>query len=124
MEKRILVVEDNPVAQMIEKTILEESGLEVDCVESGESALSLIEKCHYDLILMDIGLPGIDGIETAKQIKNYESSHHLTSVPIIAITANANQANESLCLAAGMSEMIGKPLRSEQASSLVAKYLH
>ena len=124
MEKRALIVEDNPIAQLMEKTFLENSGLTVDCADSGEIALSFIEKCHYDLILMDLGLPGIDGIETTKKIKAYEIAHNLPSVPIVAVTANADETNKSLCLAAGMSEMIGKPLRSEQAISLVAKYLH
>ena len=56
MEKRALIVEDNPIAQLLEKTFLENSGLTVDCAASGEMALSLVEKCHYDLILMDLNL--------------------------------------------------------------------
>lgn len=124
MEKRALIVEDNPTLQLIEKTFLEDSGLTVDCADSGEEALSLIETCHYDLILMDLGLPGIDGIETTKKIKAYELEHNLPAAPIVAVTGNANEPNKSLCLAAGMSEMIEKPFRSEQAISLVAKYLH
>ena len=124
MEKRALIVEDSPVAQLLEKTFLENAGLTVDCSDSGEMALSLVEKCHYDLILMDLGLPGIDGIETTKKIKAYEIAHNLPSVPIVAVTANADETNKSLCLAAGMSEMIEKPLRSEHAISFVAKYLH
>ena len=124
MEKRALIVEDNLIAQLMEKTFLERSGLTVDCADSGEKALSLIEKCHYDLILMDLGLPGIDGIETTKKIKAYEIAHNLPPAPIVAVTANASEANKSLCLAAGMNEMIEKPLRSEHAISFVAKYLH
>ena len=124
MGKRALIVEDNSILQLIEKTFLEDSGLTVDCAESGETALSLIETCHYDLILMDLGLPGIDGIETAKKIKAYELAHNLSSVPIVAVTGSANEANKSLCLSAGMSEMIEKPLGSEQAIFLVKKYTH
>ena len=124
MGKRALIVEDNDILQLIEKTFLEESGLTVDCADSGETALSLIETCRYDLILMDLGLPGIDGIETAKKIKAYESAHNLLSAPIVAVTGNADEANKSLCLAAGMSETIEKPLKSEQAIFLVKKYLH
>lgn len=124
MEKRALVVEDSLVAQIMEKTFLENSGLIVDCADSGEVALSLIEKHHYDLILMDLGLPGIDGIETTKKIKAYELAHNLAPAPIIAVTANADETNKSLCLAAGMNEMIAKPFRSEHATSCVAKYLH
>lgn len=106
------------------KLFLENSGLIVDCADSGEAALSLIEKHHYDLILMDLGLPGIDGIETTKKIKAYELAHNLAPAPIIAVTANADETNKSLCLAAGMNEMIAKPFRSEHATSCVAKYLH
>lgn len=124
MGKRALIVEDSPVAQLLEKTFLENAGLTVDCTDSGEMALSLVEKCHYDLILMDLGLPGIDGIETTKKIKAYEIAHNLPSVPIVAVTANADETNKSLCLAAGMNEMIAKPFRSEHATSCVAKYLH
>lgn len=124
MGKRVLIVDNNSIAQLIERTFLELSGLTVDCAESGETALSLIEKCHYDLILMDLGLPGIDGIETTKKIKAYEVAHNLPSVPIVAVTVNANETNESLFLAAGMSEMILKPLRSEHVISFMAKYLH
>lgn len=124
MEKRALIVEDNDILQLIEKTFLEDSGLTVDCADSGEAALSLIETCHYDLILIDLGLPGIDGIETTKKIKAYELAHNLTPAPIVAVTGNATAANKSLCLSAGMSEMIEKPLKSEQVVFLVKKYLH
>lgn len=124
MGKRALIVEDNDILQLIEKTFLEDSGLTVDCADSGETALSLIETCHYDLILMDLGLPGIDGIQTTKKIKAYELAHNLPPVPIVAVTGNADEANKSLCLSAGMSEMIEKPLRSEHAISFMAKYLH
>ena len=73
---------------------------------------------------MDLGLPGIDGIQTTKKIKAYELAHNLPPVPIVAVTGNADEANKSLCLSAGMSEMIEKPLKSEQAIFLVKKYLH
>ena len=127
MGKRILIVDNNSIAQLTEKTLLELSGLSgltVDCADSGEMALSLVEKCHYDLILMELGLPGIDGIETTRKIKAYEIANNFPHVPVVAVTVHASEKNKSLFLAAGMSEMIGKSLGFNHAIYLVKKYLH
>lgn len=124
MKKHILIVEDNHIAQLTEKAILENEGLIVDCAESGELALSLIEKNHYDLILMDLGLPGIDGIETTKTIRAYEAKNKMVSVPIVAVTGNADPSQHKLCTEVGMNAVIVKPLSLANAKSLVSNYLH
>jgi two-component system, OmpR family, aerobic respiration control sensor histidine kinase ArcB len=114
---KILLVEDYPIICKMSKLMLEdieELNCEVDVATSGQAALELIEKNTYDLILLDIGLPDIEGNTVAKCILNHEKPL-IAKVPIIVITAHAEgeKAQEYLCL--GVQRVIIKPLTFEIA---------
>lgn len=122
-QKHILIVEDNKIATTVQKGILERLDCKVDCVETGEEAIELASKHNYDLILMDLGLPGIDGIEATKKIRANnikEHSNHL--VPIVAVTANENADEHEVCLKNGMSEVICKPFTADKAKKVLSHY--
>jgi len=117
---KLLLVEDHRVAARIAKTILIQLGCEVDIAETGKAALELAEKNAYDLIFMDIGLPDIDGWRVAEQIR---SSQNLTQVPIIALTAHAENEEKQRCLAIGMNMVITKPLTKKWAESVLENFI-
>lgn len=115
--KRALLVEDFVLAQNMGRLILSDIGYEVDVAQSGEEALVLTEKTLYDIIYIDIGLPGIDGIETIRRIRN--SSHNLNKNTFAAaLTAHADDIISEQCFNVGMQEMIFKPLSPEKAIKL------
>jgi CheY-like chemotaxis protein len=111
----VLLVEDNPVAMRVEKMLMKYLNCEVDCAESGEEAVDLAHKRHYDLILMDLGLPGLSGVEACQAIRAEEKRTGLDLVPIVAVTANVNPSQHALCLEVGMSQVFVKPFTPQQA---------
>ncbi|MBA2650643.1 MAG: response regulator [Tatlockia sp.] len=122
-QKHILLVEDNLVATTVQKGILERLDCTVDCVDSGEKAIDLASKQIYDLILMDLGLPGIDGIEATKKIRAENIKEHPNHiVPIVAVTANENEEEHDKCLKNGMSEVICKPFTADKAKKVLSHY--
>lgn len=122
MTKHILIVEDNPIASRVQKMIVESLGFEVDCAMTGEEGLDLAHKKKYDLILMDLGLPGIDGLETTKKIKLDQSGINNTLTPIVAVTANEDPIMREQCLQAGMNEVLSKPFTPVTARELLARF--
>ena len=118
--KKILLVEDSPLPQMIVKTVLQQLGCHVDIVNTGEDSVALCMKTHYDLIFMDIGLPGIDGIMAAQLIREQEKHGHY--VPIIALTAHDDLAVKTKALAAGMDDYLIKPLTLPTAQAVIDQY--
>lgn len=117
---RILIVEDNPVAAKIQKMLLVKLSCEVDIAVTGEEAIDLTKKVHYDLILMDLGLPGIDGIQACEAIRKYEQEAKNTIVPIVAVTANADPQQHLLCVQAGMNDVVTKPLTPDKAQHILS----
>jgi CheY-like chemotaxis protein len=119
---RILLVEDIPMAQILARVTLERMGnTYIDIAESGESALDQLAKENYDLILMDIGLPGMDGIETTKQIRT--SDHAQKDITIVALTANEDASVKEDCFKAGMHDYIAKPLTLQKANDILKQYI-
>ena len=118
---RILVVEDNPTSQMLVMEILKRLGYRVEAVGNGQEAVEVYRQVPYDLILMDCDMPVMDGFEATRTIRALESPD--THVPIIAMTALALQGDAERCLAAGMDDVISKPLRPYQLRELVATRL-
>ncbi|MDK2597062.1 CHASE domain-containing protein [Pseudoalteromonas obscura] len=104
-----LIVEDNPVNQMIAKKVLDGLGVETVIVGNGQEALDALNSAgtHFDIVFMDCMMPIMDGYEASQLIK---ADDHLSSIPIIAMTANAMQGDREKCIAAGMDEYISKPL--------------
>lgn len=118
--KKILLVEDSPLPQRIVKSILENLHCEVDIVETGEDGVALCMENHFDLVLMDIGLPGIDGIMAAQLIREQESPG--CHVPIVALTAHDDPDLKARALQAGMDDYRVKPLSSAMAQEILIKY--
>ncbi|MDZ4162163.1 MAG: response regulator, partial [Burkholderiales bacterium] len=107
---RILLVEDNELNQEVALELLREAGLVVDLAENGQVALSLLATHTYDLVLMDMQMPVMDGVTATLAIRKQPQWHTL---PVLAMTANALQADRDHCLAAGMNDHIAKPIEPE-----------
>lgn len=122
MKKYILIVEDSLPAMMVEKMLMTGLDCDVDCADTGKEAVALAEKNHYDVILMDLGLPDIDGIEASKMIRKHEHDAHTSSAPIVAVTGNVDPTQHQACLDIGMNEVFVKPLTKEMAKSILLKY--
>ena len=108
--RRVLVVEDEPVNREVSRDLLTQVGLCVDVVEDGLSAVERVRRERYDLILMDMQMPRLNGIDATKAIRGVEG---YAGVPILAMTANAFEEDRHACLAAGMNDHIAKPVEPE-----------
>ncbi|MCR4396273.1 MAG: response regulator, partial [Candidatus Saccharicenans sp.] len=109
----ILLAEDNPVNQKVAIHLLQKKGHRVTVAENGRQALEFLEKEKFDLVLMDVQMPEMDGFEATRQIRQQEkaSGEHL---PIVAMTAHAMKGDREKCLEAGMDDYVAKPLYPEQ----------
>ena len=110
LEGRILVAEDNSTNREVALGMLRQLGLRADAVANGAEAISTLESIPYDLVLIDMRMPVMDGIEAARQIRNPPSAVLNHDIPIIALTANAMQSDRDSCLAAGMNDFVPKPI--------------
>lgn len=104
---QILLVEDNEINQQVATELLERANMEVDIAENGQVAVDKVQVNHYDLVLMDLQMPVMDGIAAAKAIR---ADKRLDAVPIVAMTANAMAGDKERCLAAGMQDHVAKPI--------------
>ncbi len=114
----ILLAEDNPVNQKLAVGILEKYGHRVTVVENGRQALEAMDDQSFDLVLMDIQMPEMDGIEATKRIRLREQDGRL-HIPIVAMTAHAMPADRQRCLEAGMDDFISKPFRASDLAKTV-----
>lgn len=117
---KVLLVEDTPIIQIVHKRILENLGYQVELVSSAEKALYKINTTTYDVILMDIGLPGMSGIDAAVEIRRQKK--HCQNVPIVALTAFSDKKTYQDCLNAGINDVVTKPISQEELQSLVVYY--
>nr|WP_315466134.1 response regulator [uncultured Rhodoferax sp.] len=114
----ILLVEDHAVNQKLAVTLLERWGHRVDVAGNGQIAIDMWPKRPYDLILMDMMMPVMDGLEATRHIRANESGRR---IPIIAMTANAMESDRNLCLEAGMDDYIAKPIKSDELQQKVRR---
>lgn len=120
MTHRILVVEDNIDNSRLVTWILEDEGFEVACAENGEQCLSLLASGVYDLILMDISLPGISGTETTRRIRQTPA---WSAIPILALTAHAFDSERQTILESGVNDLLTKPINDELMLKLIHQHL-
>jgi len=120
---RILLAEDNTVNQQVALGLLKKMGLRADAVANGEEVIRALESIPYDLVLMDVQMPEMDGYEAASRIRSPQSSVANPKIPIIAMTANALQGDKEKCLAAGMNDYIPKPVTPETLMMALEKWL-
>ena len=118
---RILLVEDNIFNQKIARLMLERLGYQIDIANDGLEALEAIENQLYDLILMDVQMPKIDGITTTKLIRNM-LDNPIHKVQIIAMTANVMPEDIQKCLDAGMNDYVNKPIDIQTIIQLIQRF--
>jgi len=119
--KRILVAEDSSVIQNITKKVLQLQNFDIDFARNGKEVLNKLENSAYDVILMDISMPVMDGIECTKRIRGM-SDGKKSSIPIIAITGNAKNLSEDEYKGIGINAYIPKPLNFDQLVKTVKQY--
>ncbi|HOX51679.1 MAG TPA: ATP-binding protein, partial [Fibrobacteria bacterium] len=120
---RILLAEDNITNQMVAMGILERLGLRVDAVANGEEAVHALEQFPYDLVLMDVQMPEMDGLTATRRIRDRHSPVLDHNIPVIAMTANAMQGDRERCLAAGMDDYVPKPVSPQALAAALDKWL-
>jgi two-component system sensor histidine kinase/response regulator len=117
---RVLLVEDNEINQEVAFGQLEDAKVEVDIAENGEVAVRMVQDNQYDLVLMDMQMPVMDGIEATRAIR---SDPRFGDLPIIAMTANAMAADRDRCLEAGMNDHIAKPIEPEELFRVLVQWI-
>ncbi len=120
---RILLVEDNITNQHVALGILKKLGLRADAVANGAEAVKALESIHYDLVLMDVQMPVMDGLEATRRIRNPQTKVRNHSIPIIAMTANAMQGDRERCLDAGMNDYVSKPVSPQALAEVLTRWL-
>ncbi len=118
--RRILLVEDNDINSLIATTLLEETGASITLAENGQEALEAVSGKHFDLVLMDIQMPVMDGMEATTRIRGWKTKEEL---PIIAMTAHAMASDREKSLGAGMNDYISKPFDPAHLYEVLRKYL-
>jgi two-component system, sensor histidine kinase and response regulator len=111
---RILIVEDNIVNQKIASRIVEKFGFQADLAANGKEAINALERFKYDVVLMDVQMPVMDGLEASRKIRDTTSNVIDHNVPIVAMTANAMKGDRERCLDAGMNDYTPKPIQPQE----------
>ena len=114
--RKVLIVDDEELNRKLSKIILEENGLVADEAADGAQAIDLIKANEYDLVLMDIQMPGMSGLEATHILRKEKAN-----LPVIALTANAKKEDEEIYIAAGMTDYLSKPFKEQE---LLSKILH
>ena len=118
---RVLLAEDNVESQDVGVGLLESAGCHVDVAVDGRGALERADAGHYDLILMDCRMPGIDGYAATRSIRVGDGPN--AGTPIVALTASAMKGDRERCLAAGMDDHVAKPIRRDDLNALLARWI-
>lgn len=118
----VLVVEDNPVNQFVALKQLTALGCRGTAVSSGHEAVEAVKLASFDLILMDCRLPGMDGFETTREIRNYERTVKRRRVPIVAVTVENDSEARDRCVAAGMDTHVAKPSSMNDLRDMLERF--
>ena len=117
---RVLLVEDNPINQMVAQKMLEKIGIESTLASDGQEALNMLEQSEFDAVLMDCQMPVLDGFEATRRIRQQAEWQKL---PVIAMTANVMEGDREKCIEAGMNDYIGKPVVAADLKKTLARWL-
>ena len=118
---RMLVVEDHHVNRLLVVKMLQKLGIDPDVASDGLEALSLIQSKSYDVVLMDIQMPNMDGLTATRRIR---AQTHMPQPYIIALTANAMTEDRARCLAQGMNDFLAKPISLMRLRECLQRYFH
>jgi len=118
----ILLVEDTPVNQALGRSILRKAGYQVSLAKDGVEALEMMEKERFSLVLMDMQMPRMDGLEATRRIRALERQRNGFHIPVVALTANAMDSDRQRCLEAGMDAFLAKPFKMEEVIELVSRF--
>nr|WP_256352819.1 response regulator [Pseudomonas sp. PDM31] len=119
---KVLCVDDNPANLLLVQTLLEDMGAKVLAVDSGYAAIKAVQHETFDLVLMDVQMPGMDGRQSTEAIRLWESERHCTPLPIIALTAHAMANEKRALLQSGMDDYLTKPISERQLAQVVLKW--
>ncbi|NLD01658.1 MAG: response regulator [Gammaproteobacteria bacterium] len=117
--KRILVAEDDPISVKVIKGLLSKLGISIDIATNGKIAVDMLQKKHYDLVLMDCEMPVLDGFTAAKQHRAYEAAHNLAPIPIIALSAHVLEEHHLRAKQSGMNGHLAKPIELEKLQAIL-----
>jgi two-component system sensor histidine kinase/response regulator len=120
---RILLVEDNLLNQQVAGELLKYAGFHVDMADNGQIAVDMVQQVAYDLVLMDMQMPVMDGITATEAIRQLGAGSAPATLPIVAMTANAMQADRERCLAAGMNGFVAKPIEPDELWCALAQWV-
>jgi len=117
---KILYAEDNPVNQRVTQLLLQKIGIECEIANNGQEAIEMYKTNQFDLILMDMQMPEVDGIESAKQIRKIEQNNGVENpVFIVAVTANTFSEDKQKCFNAGMNDFMSKPFKEAELKRII-----
>jgi two-component system sensor histidine kinase/response regulator len=118
--RRVLLVEDNDINQIVATEILQDHGLNVDVADDGSMALAMVQQQAYDIVLMDMQMPVMDGVTATREIRKLAQ---FANLPILAMTANAMQQDRDKCLEAGMNDFLTKPIDPEDLRDMLLQWI-
>ncbi len=119
---RLLCVDDNPANLLLVQTLLSDLGAQVTAVDSGYAALEVVQRERFDLVFMDVQMPGMDGRQATEAIRRWEAEREVSPVPVIALTAHALSNEKRALLQAGMDDYLTKPIDEQQLAQVVLKW--
>jgi len=124
LDSKVLLVEDNPVNQIIAQKMLEKTGIDPVLANNGVEALKILAEQEFDLVLMDCQMPEMDGFDATREIRERGiKALHDNELPIVAMTANVMAGDRERCLEVGMNDYIGKPVQRTHLESVLRKWL-
>jgi CheY-like chemotaxis protein len=121
---KILIAEDNSANQQLIDIVFEELGVDYKLAINGQDVIDIYKKYHedFDLILMDINMPILNGIEAFYEIREYEENQSLNPIPVVALTANAIKGDREKFISLGMNDYLSKPINLDELEKILQKY--
>ncbi len=120
---RILLAEDNAINRKVALKTLERLGYRAEAVDDGQAAVDALATRHFDLVLMDVQMPVMDGVAATRRIREKASPVLDHEVPIVALTAHAMADDRAVCLAAGMNDYLSKPIQPDKLAAVIARWM-